>query len=124
MVLSDGEKKYRVTFRHYLPYREPGKKKTIGRLLRPNGQRLWAGTGAMMGKVYVAEFKPRPTTECFVFYADQPVHAVVGTATCSTKDVFTKRVGRRVALGRALASLGLSDVAKLKLLADYYRHLR
>jgi hypothetical protein len=92
------------------------------------------------GTVYKVHFRhhlpsevKRPETYCFVHAGDCRLfldeclatdnYILVGGARCSRHDVFTKRLGRKIALGRALKQLELPKQTWLQLIADYERQL-
>jgi len=128
---ADGTK-YQVSFRHYLPCRPTrikGKGVCRGEARIPipsnpdrtrvvhadRSKYVSVAPGKVTG--YLQVFSLRPKTECIISrFAWSDVKA---EAVCSPLDTFSKKLGRRIALGRALNQLGLTEAQRTELLADY-----
>jgi hypothetical protein len=83
-------------------------------------------------KVHFRHYLPnetrRPATQCFIHqgdcrrFLDECLHErtpIVGIARCSPRDVFTKRLGRKIALGRALKNMLIDERVREQLMAAY-----
>lgn len=116
---ADGSK-FRVSFRHYVPGKDK-KGRQVGVLTYP----VFYSASAVGGpcKVWGVKFSRRPKTECVILSTDN-VGLVKTEARCNPRDTFSKPMGRRVALGRALAEMVvinmITAVQRTQLMADYF----
>jgi hypothetical protein len=118
---------YKVHFRHFLPVHKNGKvyglatwpEKTIPKLVFPENT------------IYRQLISKRPMTECLFHKGHCTLGAngqclssvFITEARCSPRDTFDKKMGRRIALGRALHSLVADERVRLQLMADYQRQI-
>lgn len=122
---ADGAK-YRVVFRHYLPCRPTRIK---GKLYR--GETRWPltfdGSNTVVSAPIEQVFSRRPKTVCLIYQHSDQIPLVQTEATCSPRDVFSKKLGRRIALGRALTELAVMNVItggqRDELMADYVKKI-
>lgn len=128
MILRTQDVVVKVHFRHYRPDGKGG-----GLAKWPSGGRIWWACPSR-----------RPMTECLVHFDDcrlsraecekirpvaissEPlypgeVNGVLSEAKCSPRDIFTKVMGRRISLGRALKRL--APKLQEALMADYERQI-
>jgi|SRR5882672_5918033 len=119
---------YKVHFRHFVPTkprRIPGKGLCRAQFIHKVGFHIWTQS-----------FCKNPKTECLLHEGDckMPMDrclddsvpgpsGVITEARCSPRDIFTKVMGRRIALGRALKALGLDERTEFKLWTDYFRQV-
>ena len=126
---SDGQV-YKVHFRHFLPIKP--------QRIRGKGLCRAAATypASYKSPIHLVSFARGPVTQCWMHEGYCHCHpqdciatvepmakTVKVEARCSPKDVFTKDMGRRVALGRAFKALQLPEETKLQLMADYFRQV-
>lgn len=103
----------KITYRHYRfsKYPQPDSEQFTGRHgiayhYQRGVQRMYDGNGNCT-KVRKTKWEPSPCggyTTC-VIYDDEGREAAIGIAECSPLDSFCYRIGRAIALGRAMKRL-------------------